>query len=165
MCLDRIEDSIFVDNTPIYTFKCLFLNEKYLERFINSEGAIGWLEDLMFTFFTTLLNFWVEYNIENKNWVMLYLLVCLQIRKIMWWKWILASILTPSKFLCRTLVNKKDTSNITKKMNDWYHNHTSSNIDRILSVFQENKQMLSYIVIPIRNDNYFWCLTSFFPVI
>ena len=48
-------------------------------------------------------------------------------------------------------------------MKDWYHTHASSNIDRIIYVFQEKKQILSPIVVPIYNDNQFIMLDIFIP--
>ena len=65
--LDGINDNICACNTHNFTFNGLLMNKKYLERLLNLEGTIGWLYNDMFTFFTTLLKFSVEYNIEKKQ--------------------------------------------------------------------------------------------------
>ena len=38
-----------------------------LERLLDLEGTIRWLDNVMFTFFSTLLLFPVEYNIKKKQ--------------------------------------------------------------------------------------------------
>ena len=65
--LHNTAENMFVYNVPHSTFKSLFLNIKSLEILLNSEGTIGWLDDLIFTFFATVLIFSVEYDIKNNN--------------------------------------------------------------------------------------------------
>ena len=42
------------------------MNKKSLERLLSLEGTIGWLDDAMFTFFVSLFNISLEYDIEKK---------------------------------------------------------------------------------------------------
>ena len=48
-------------------------------------------------------------------------------------------------------------------MNDWYHTCTNSNIDRILSVLQGKKEIISHVVVHIHNDNHFVMIHVFIP--
>ena len=81
--LDKTIDNICSYNVTNSKFNFLFLNVKSLERLLNYEGTIGWLDGVMFTLFAKVLNFSLEYDTEKKKRVMFYLLSCLLICKIM----------------------------------------------------------------------------------
>ena len=59
-------------------------------------------------------------------------------------------------------IKNKDNNAITQEMKDWYHTK-SSNIDRILSVYQRKKEMISHFVVPMHNDNHFVILDVSLP--
>ena len=118
----------------------------------------------MFTFFTTLLDFSVEYNIEKKQLSDVLPSVVFVDTKYNVLK-ISPDIRNKTFKILRSEFThlKKDNKGITKKIDDWYHTRTSSNIDQILSVIQEKKNILSHFVIPIHNDNHFVIIDIFVP--
>ena len=65
--LDKTDEkNICVYNAHHSTFNTLFTNNLSLERLLNLECTIGWLDNVMFTFFTAVLHFLVEYNIKKQ---------------------------------------------------------------------------------------------------
>ena len=58
---------------------------------------------------------------------------------------------------------KKDIPNITKEMHDWFSMLTSFNIDRVITVFQQKKQIIPDVVVPIHNNNHFVMIDVFLP--
>ena len=58
---------------------------------------------------------------------------------------------------------KKDAPRTSNKMKCWYNISTSSNIDRILSMFQQKTQIVCHVVVPIHNDCHVVMLDVFLP--
>ena len=139
------------------------MNNLYLEILLNLEDTIGWLDNVMFTFFTTLLNFSVEYNIEKKQLSDFLPFVVFTDTQDHMLKMNPCIRTNTFKLLMSEFSDlKKDNKDITKGINEWYHTWTSSNIDWILSVFQENKKIVPMLLFLYTMIIMLSCLLSFF---
>ena len=144
------------------TFVPLFLSVESLKRLLLETGG-GWLDDLIFTFFSTLLNFITEYDSETKDFrdrlpTLAFGDTIDDVYRI-----------NPSrringfKLLCNYDDIGVDNNNTIKEMKKWYECSTCSNIDRILAAYDENKQIISHICAPIHRLNHFVILDAILP--
>ena len=57
----------------------------------------------------------------------------------------------------------EDKDDITREMVEWYDTSTNSNLDRILTAFEQQQQVVSEIIVPLHNNGHFVMLHVILP--
>ena len=144
------------------TFRPLFLSIESLKQLLLETGG-GWLDDLIFTFFTTLLNFITEYDSETKDFrdrlpTLAFGDTIDDVHRI-----------NPSrrinefKLLCNYDDYASDKNDTTSEVKKWYESTNGSNIDRILAAYDGKKQVITHICAPIHTSNHYVLLDVILP--
>ena len=57
----------------------------------------------------------------------------------------------------------KDNDGITREMVKWYETSTNSNLDRIITAFEQQKTVISEIIVPLHNNSHFLMIHVILP--
>ena len=124
----------------------------------------GWLDDDIFTFFATFLNFTQEYDVLGGFNTSLPTVVFSNTQE---------TIKRVDPFyrdkifnlLIKKPVQDQDEGNddINDEMVKWYETSTNSNLDRILTAFEQQRTVMSDIIVPLHNNSHFEMLHVILP--